>query len=240
MAAESPAPRLSVIVPTYNERDNIRPLYQALVAAVADFELIFVDDSSPDGTAQEVAALAAEDSRVRLVQRPGKLGLGSAVLCGVEHSRGQVVAMMDADLTHHPADLPRLVAALEGADVAIGSRYVRGSRMVGWPWYRRFMSFGARLVARLLLRLPVRDATSGFAVFRRPVLEGLKDQLNPKGFKLLLEVLARAPELRVREVPITFSERARGRSKMGPGEVKAFLSLLWELRRAQRQARRRS
>lgn len=225
---------LSVIVPTYNEGENIRPLYQALAAAVSDFELIFVDDASPDGTAAEVQAVAAADPRVRLVQREAKLGLGSAVLRGLEHSRGEVVAMMDADLTHSPADLPPMVAALEKADVAVGSRYVKGGRIIGWPRRRRFISYGALLLAHRLLELPVRDATSGYAVFRRQALEGIKGKLSPKGFKLLLEVLVRAPHLKVKEVPITFTERARGRSKMGVREIITFLTLLWELRAEQR------
>lgn len=225
---------LSVIVPTYNERENIRPLYQALAAAVPDFELIFVDDASPDGTGAEAEAVAAADPRVKLVHREAKLGLGSAVLRGLEHSQGEMVAMMDADLTHSPADLPRMVVALEQADVAVGSRYVKGGRIVGWPRRRRWMSYGALLLAHRLLALPVRDATSGFAVFRRPALEGIKGKLSPRGFKLLLEVMVRAPLLRVKEVPITFTDRARGRSKMGVGEIMTFLTLLWELRAEQR------
>lgn len=228
---------LSVIVPTYNERENIRPLYQALSSALSDFELIFVDDASPDGTAAEVEALAAEDTRVKLVRREAKLGLGSAVLCGLEQCQGETVAMMDADLSHSPADLPRMVAALEGTDVVVGSRYVKGGRVVGWPRRRRWMSYGALVVAHWLLDLPVRDATSGFAVFRRQALESGKGQLSPKGFKLLLEVMARGPHLKVKEVPITFTGRSRGRSKMGLGEGMAFLALVWELRAQQRLMR---
>lgn len=230
-------PALSVIVPTYNERDNVALLYQGLCAALSELEIIFVDDGSPDGTAEVIRSLKATDSRVKLVQRPGKMGLGSAVLCGLEQAQGEWVAMMDADLSHNPADLPRLMAAMqkEHADLVVASRYVKGGGTVGWPWRRRLTSRGAILLARWLLPIKVRDPLSGFALFRRSALEGVRSELSARGFKLVLEILVKAPHLRVAEVPITFVERARGHSKMGIGEIRAFLSLCLELRRWQRK-----
>lgn len=224
-------PLLSIIVPTYNERENIQPLFEAIGRAVGDFELIFVDDASPDGTAEAISRLCQDDHRVKLIERETKLGLGSAVLCGLEVASGDYVAMMDADLSHNPADLPRLMAALKEADVAVGSRYVNGASAQSWSWRRQLTSRGAILLARLLLPIKVHDATSGFALFRRPALEGVKGQLSPRGFKLLLEILVKAPHLQVKEVPVTFVERRRGRSKMDMSEVRAYLALCWQLRK---------
>jgi dolichol-phosphate mannosyltransferase len=195
-----------------------------------DFEAIFVDDNSPDGTAREIEAL--QDPRARLLSRPRKLGLGSAVVAGLDLARGDYIGMMDADLSHRPEDVARLYRAAREADITIGSRYVPGGRVVGWPLRRKIISRGATLLARLLLWMRVRDPLSGLAICRRQVLEGLKGRLSPRGYKLLLEVLARDRRSRVQEVPITFVERAHGQSKLDRGELLAFLRLLWELKRS--------
>ena len=219
---------LSLIIPTYDERGNIRPLWEGLCRHLEDFEAIFVDDNSPDGTAREIEAL--RDPRARLLSRPRKLGLGSAVVAGLDLARGDYIGMMDADLSHRPEDVARLYQAAREADITIGSRYVPGGRVVGWPLRRQIISRGATLLARLLLWMRVRDPLSGLVIYRRGVLEGLKGKLSPRGYKLLLEVLAKDRRSRVREVPITFVERACGRSKLDLGELLAFLRLLWELR----------
>lgn len=227
------AATVSVVIPTYNERDNVARLCQGVADALSErwpYEIIVVDDNSPDGTANVVRALAARDSRTRLIQRSGKLGLGSAVVEGFRASSGDVWMMMDADLSHRPQDIPRLLEGLEGVDVAIGSRYVKGGRTVGWSFIRLLGSRSMCLLARWWLGLKPRDVTAGFVAYRRESLEPLLDYLNPHGFKLLLEILVAGRWLRVREVPITFVERASGRSKMGLHETLSFLRLCWRLK----------
>ncbi len=230
---------ISVIVPTWNERDNIAPLLQGLEAALAgsDFEVVVVDDNSPDGTAEAVEAYAPGNERFRVVRRAGKLGLARAVLEGVRATRGDYVVMMDADLSHDPQVVPRLLQRLEeGYDVAVGSRYVAGGAASHWPWRRRLSSHVSILIARVLLGLRTRDLTSGFAAFRRRYLAELPTRYSARGFKLLLEVLAVWPRLRVAEEPITFGDRAMGESKYGLREVLRYLGLclrlfLYRLRR---------
>lgn len=224
-------PLISIIVPTYNERENVRPLYERIAQVLEDFELIFVDDGSPDGTAEVVEGLMACDRRVKLRQRGAKLGLGSAVLHGLEIASGEFVVMMDADLSHSPSDIPRMLSAAEAADIVIGSRYIPGGRIEGWSLQRRLLSRAAIGLCRLLLKLRVKDATSGYALFRRAFLEGIKEKLSPRGYKLLLEILVKAPEARICEVPITFTERMYGRSKMDLTEMLRFLQLCLELRK---------
>lgn len=225
--------KVSIVVPTYNERDNVVPLFEAICQALEtawEFEVIFVDDDSPDGTAQVIQRLMEKDSRVKLLRRPGKLGLGSAVRDGFGLASGSSWVMMDADLSHQPRYLPDLLLALSSADIAIGSRYVPGGGVENWPLYRRLASRVASGIARMVVGLKARDLTSGFAAFRRETVERLLPNLNPKGFKLVVEVLARAGDARVAEVPIRFVDRQRGRSKFTAGEVLAFLRLCWALR----------
>ncbi len=227
---------LSVIVPTYNERENLRELLERVDRALSGipYEVIIVDDNSPDGTAD----LAEELSRVypvRVVRRSGRLGLASAVLDGFKVSEGKFVAVMDADLQHPPEVLPRLYAMVAngGCDIAIASRYVEGGRVEGWPFFRRFMSWGATLIARTLLPRVrgVRDPMSGYFMFRRKVVEGVISEMNPKGFKILLEILVKGVWREACEVPYTFSVRKRGRSKLGLKEVANYLLHVLELSR---------
>ena len=231
-------PKVSIVVPTYNERENVAPLYQGLRETLEPawgFEVIFVDDTSPDGTAQIIQRLADTDARVKLLVRPGKLGLGSAVRDGFRMAGGAYWVMMDADLSHQPRHLLGLLAGLEHADIAIGSRYVPGGGVQNWPFLRRLASRIASGTGRLLVGLKVRDLTSGFAAFRRETLEPLLPTLSPRGFKLALEILAKARAARVVEVPIWFVDRQRGRSKFTTREVLVFLRLCWELRRARKR-----
>ena len=224
---------LSIVIPTYNERENIGPLLCGIRGALKeawDYEVIVVDDGSPDETAEVVRAAAAADPAIRLLERPRKLGLGSAVADGFSLAVGDYWLMMDADLSHRPQDLPLLVAALADADIVVGSRYVAGGGTLGWPLHRQIISRVAGKVAHLMVGIPTRDATSGFAVFRREVVEPLLPSLGLEGFKLLLELLAKAPEAQVTEVPITFVERRRGQSKLNLGETFKFIRLCWRLR----------
>jgi dolichol-phosphate mannosyltransferase len=223
---------VSLIIPTWNERENIIALLEAVRLALngAEFEVVVVDDASPDGTGAAVSEAARQHSTVRLVQRRGKLGLSSAVLEGVAQSTGDIVVMMDADFSHDPALLPQLVKHIQsGSDLVIGSRYVAGGRIQGWSFHRRIGSVVLSRFARTVFRLSVQDPLSGFAAFRREVLEGLSTRFSQRGFKLLLEVLATRPSLRVSEVPITFTDRRRGTSKLGLAEIREFVLLCYRL-----------
>ena len=228
------ANKVSIVVPTYQERENVGSLYEAICATLEpawEFEVIFVDDDSPDGTAQVIQRLAEKDGRVTLLRRPGKLGLGSAVRDGFGLASGSYWVMMDADLSHKPQYLPDLLLALSSADIAIGSRYVPGGGVENWPLLRRVASRVASGTARLVVGLKFRDLTSGFAAFRRETVEPLLPRLNPRGFKLVVELLAKAGDARITEVPIRFVDRLHGKSKFTVGEVSGFLRLCWRLRR---------
>lgn len=224
-------PDVSVVVPTYNERDTLPELAQALHRALKEgYELVVVDDSSPDGTA-DVARGLGRSFPVRVVQRPGKQGLASAVLEGARAACGSVVVVMDADLSHPPHAVPRLVEAVRsGAEVAVGSRYAPGGGIRAWPVRRRLMSRVAVVLARWWLGERVRDPVSGFFAVRRELL--LDPHLQGLGYKILLEVLSRNRGRRVVEVPYVFTDRRGGRSKLGPREVWDYLRLLWRLRRS--------
>ena len=223
---------VSIVVPTLNEGHNIARLLAAVRTALdgTDFEVLVVDDASSDGTREAVSLDARQHPNVRLVQRSGKLGLSSAVLEGAARAAGSVVVMMDADFSHDPMLLPLLVQHVRSEnDVVIGSRHVRGARIEGWPLYRRVGSIAMIQLVRSVFRLRARDPLSGFVAFRREVLDSLPTRFSARGFKLLLEVLATQPSLRVSEIPITFVNRTRGESKLGPGEVGEFLTLCWRL-----------
>ncbi|MGB9724329.1 MAG: polyprenol monophosphomannose synthase [Chloroflexia bacterium] len=228
--------RVSVIVPTYNEARSLPELagrlFSALQGAGLEGELVIVDDGSPDGT----GALAEDLARrypIQVLHRPAKLGLASAVLEGMARARGEILVVMDADLSHPPEAVPRLVAPILAgeADLAVASRYVRGGGVAHWPWTRRFVSWGANLLARPLV--PMRDATSGFFAARRDVVEGTP--LNPIGFKIGLEVMARGRYRRFVEVPYTFEDRRYGKSKFGLREVFHYLRQLFALLRRRRR-----
>ncbi|APZ41892.1 glycosyltransferase family 39 protein [Acidihalobacter ferrooxydans] len=227
---------LSVIVPTFNERDNAPELIRRVLAAFASLdepaELLIVDDDSPDGTAAAMRQAAAEHAAtdcVRVIVRKRDKGLAKAVAAGFEQARGDVLAVMDADLSHPPELLPDLLAAIHaGADVAVGSRYVAGGGTAGWPLLRRIVSRGAGLLARPLS--PVKDITSGFFALRRDCLDDL--HYVPRGYKIGLELFARLPGRRVVEVPFTFHDRTRGASKLGGAIMLAYLVQLAGLYRA--------
>ncbi|MBI4278547.1 MAG: polyprenol monophosphomannose synthase [Armatimonadetes bacterium] len=227
-------PDLSVVVPTYNEREML-PLFLARIADVArglPLEVVVVDDNSPDGTADAAGALGRQYAgrfALQVVRRPGKVGLATAVLDGAKAARAPVVAVMDCDLSHPPELLPRLLEAVRGgAGIAVASRYVPGGGIRDWPLWRRGVSRVATLMARLVLGGRVRDPVSGFFAARREILTG--PTYWGMGFKILLEVLARAPRARVVEIPYVFVDRAVGRSKLSKGEMSTFLRLLWRLR----------
>jgi dolichol-phosphate mannosyltransferase len=219
-------PTLSVVIPTRNERATVPRLLDVMRAALAgvDYELIFVDDST-DGTDHLIAEAARADPRVSLLHRAHGRGLASAVVEGLRRSRGDLLAVIDADLQHPPTLLPELVAALEGtpADIAVASRYLPGAGRPGLSAARRVVSHVTRRLARVLLRGARRssDPLSGFFVLRRNVIDGIT--LQPIGFKILLEILVRGRYTRVAEVPYVFVERAGGRTKATLGQGTTFL-----------------
>ena len=219
------------IIPTYNERANLSRLIPMLLAEVPNLDVLIVDDNSPDGTGQLAETLAQADGRVKVLHRTGKQGLGTAYVTGFTYAltRGyDYVVEMDADLSHRPEDLPRLLRAAETADVVIGSRNIPGGQIVGWSPLRRFISKGGSLYARLVLGLPIRDCTSGFKCFRRAALEALDlAALRSNGYAFQVEVnyaCARAG-LMLAEVPIVFPDRVQGTSKMS-GRIVVEAALL--------------
>ena len=212
-----------VVLPTYNERENLEGMIHRLRGSVPDAELLIVDDGSPDGTGALARELGASDPRIHLLQRAAKEGLGAAYLAGftwaLEHG-ADVVVECDADGSHQPEELPRLVAALPDHDLVVGSRWVRGGRIVNWPLSRRLLSRGGSWYARTLLRLRERDVTGGYRVFRADALRAIGlGRVDSLGYCFQIEMLWRASRagLRVVEVPITFVERVHGVSKMTGG-----------------------
>jgi dolichol-phosphate mannosyltransferase len=239
-----PTDRVTVVIPTYNERENL----SHIVAAVTHhgYRLLVVDDSSPDGTGDMADRLAASEPRMSVLHRRSKEGLGPAYAAGFDRALSEgaeIVIEMDADFSHDPADLPRLVRAVdEGADLAIGSRYVPGGSTPDWPLARRLISKGGNLYARFMLGIPIRDATAGFRAFRADALRTLPYAgARSSGYAFQIEMALRASEagMDVVEVPISFRDRTRGTSKMGSGIVIEAMRLvtIWGLARMKRGAR---
>ena len=229
-----------VIIPTYNERENITVILRAIFDLHQDFHVLVVDDGSPDGTADVVRSLQAEmEGSVFLVERKGKLGLGTAYIHGFKWALNlgyNFIFEMDADFSHNPADLPRLYDACKngGADVAIGSRYVKGGGVRNWPKNRIALSKGGSLYTRLILWTPVADQTAGFVCYKREVLETINlDEIHFAGYAFQIEMKFAAWKLgfKLKEVPILFEDRKFGESKMNRGIVKegilGVLKLRW-------------
>lgn len=221
---------VSIVVPTYNEAEGLPRLVEAVFAALRecdiDAEMVIVDDNSPDGTGAVADELATQ-FKVRVLHRQGKLGLASAVVDGFRLANGGILGVMDADLSHAPSAVPRLVKVIQSgeADLAVGSRYVPGGGTEGWPFRRRFTSTAACWLARPFTG--VRDATSGFLFMRREVVDGV--QLNPIGFKIGLEIIAKGRYRRCVEVPYVFRDRFAGQSKFGKKEIIAYVRQLASL-----------
>ncbi|MCX6818097.1 MAG: polyprenol monophosphomannose synthase [Candidatus Aenigmarchaeota archaeon] len=207
---------ISVIVPTYNERENIAVLIPRIFSSLENNamrgEVIVVDDNSPDGTAEAAEKLGGEYS-VRVLRRPRKEGLSSAVIAGIAKADGDVIGVIDADLSHPPEEIPTLARPVleKKADITVASRYVRGGGIENWPVSRRIISRGAGLLAKPIANL--KDPLSGFFFFRRSVIEG--KELNPTGYKIGLEVIVKSGSKRVAEIPYIFHDRKIGSSKLG-------------------------
>ncbi len=237
---------VTVVVPTYNERDNLPHLAAAI--RLHGYRLLVVDDDSPDGTGTLAEAVAAPDPFMEVLHRSRKEGLGPAYAAGFDHvlaGPSEIVIEMDADFSHSPEDLPRLVEAVEaGADLAIGSRYVRGGSTPDWPWHRRFLSRGGNLYARLMLGVPVRDATAGFRAFRAEALRTLPyraAQASGYGFQVEMAMRAHQAGLAIVELPVVFRDRTTGTSKMDGAIVREAMWLVtrWGIGRLLRLGRTR-
>lgn len=230
-----------VIIPTYNERENIASILNAIFDLRQDFHVLVIDDGSPDGTADIVRQMQATHSTsLFLEERKGKLGLGTAYIHGFKWAIGRgyhFIFEMDADFSHNPNDLQRLYEACkyDGADVAIGSRYVRGGGTINWPWDRILLSKGGSLYTRIITWMPVRDTTAGFVCYRKEVLEAINlDEIRFLGYAFQIEMKFASWKLgfTIKEVPIVFEDRKYGVSKMHKGIVKegilGVLKLRWE------------
>ncbi len=216
----APLGTVLVIIPTYNEAENIEPIIARLRAAVPHAHVLIADDNSPDGTGKLADELAAGDDHVQVLHRKGKEGLGAAYLAGfrwgIDHGYG-VLVEMDADGSHQPEELPRLLTALKGADLVLGSRWIAGGRVVNWPKSRELLSRGGSTYSRMMLGVGLRDVTGGYRAFRKETLEGLgMDEVASAGYCFQVDLAWRAQKAgyHVVEVPITFVERERGDSKM--------------------------
>lgn len=227
-----------VITPTYNEKENIEKIVRKVMSLAGDFHMLIVDDGSPDGTAGIIRSLQNEyGGRLHLVERTGKMGLGTAYIAGFKWALEKdyrYIFEMDADFSHDPDDLPRLhEACVNGADVAVGSRYVRGGKVVNWPWDRIFISKGASLYTRLITWMPVRDCTAGFICYTNKVLKAIPlNEVRFIGYAFQIEMKYRAWKLgfKIKEVPITFVDRKEGVSKMTKGIIEEAIYGVWKMR----------
>jgi len=225
-----------IVIPTYNERENLPTLVEQLRTSTPEAHLLVVDDGSPDGTGQLADSFAAADPRVHVLHRTSKDGLGRAYIAGLtwglEHGYDRLV-QMDADLSHNPCDVPRLIAATGSADLAIGSRYVKGGGTVNWGLFRQILSRGGGLYARTILGLPIQDLTGGFKCWRRPVLEAIDlPSVRSNGYSFQIEMTWRALRkgFKATEVPIVFTDRVDGVSKMSKRIVFEAVGMVWRLR----------
>jgi dolichol-phosphate mannosyltransferase len=232
-----PASRTLVALATYNEIENLPSLADEILRVLPDADVLVVDDNSPDGTGRWCEAKAASESRVRCIQRAGKLGLGSATIAAIQYAIDhayEILVTLDADWSHDPANLQKLVEALERADVAIGSRYCEGGAIEGWQVHRRLMSRWMNALTRTMLRLPVRDASGAFRAYRVAILAKIDvTNIRAQGYAYVEEILWLLDRAGASfaEVPITFHERRAGRSKIDASEAVGKLSTLLRLAR---------
>jgi len=230
-------PQLLVVIPTYNERENIASLVEAILALNDRYAILVVDDSSPDGTGAIVGELATRmPGRIELLTRARKQGIGRAYVAGFARalkSEAPLIAQMDADHSHQPSDLAQLVEAADSAQLVLASRYIEGGATRGWPWHRRLISRAGGLYAGLILGVPIRDLTGGFKVWHRETLGGIElDSIHSDGYCFQIETTYRALRkgFTVEQVPITFTDRVAGKSKLSRRVVIEAAIMVWRLR----------
>lgn len=224
-----------VIIPTYNELDNIEKLLEQVLSKDDSLEVLVVDDNSPDGTALRVKFMQSSQPRIHLLERPGKLGLGSAYVAGFKYALErdyEFILEMDADFSHNPEDIPRLLNMAKTKDLVIGSRYCNGVNIINWPFKRLLISYFASKYVRVITGMPVKDPTGGFKCFHRRVLESINlDQILSDGYAFQIEMNFRAwvKMFRIKEIPIVFTERLNGHSKMSRHIVYEAAWMVWRL-----------
>ena len=225
-----------VVIPTYNEAENIRLIAAAVLAASPQTHILFVDDNSPDGSGRLADAMGQADPRVHVLHKQDKQGLGRAYIAGFKWAlerHYRYIFEMDADFSHNPVELPKFLEAAANADLILGSRYINGIRIVNWPLNRLILSKGASLYVRLLTGMPFSDPTGGYKCFRREVLEAINlDRIRSNGYSFQIEMTHTAWKLgfRIVEVPIIFEDRRSGQSKMNPAIVREALGMVLRLR----------
>ncbi len=229
------ASNVLVIIPTYDERDNVKPIAQNVLQHVPEAHILFVDDNSPDGTGKILDEMQTKSDQIHVMHRSGKQGLGKAYLAGFKWALERdydYIFEMDADFSHNPAELPRFLAAAQDADLVLGSRYCEGIRITNWPLRRLILSKGAATYVRLMTGMPVTDPTGGFKCFRREVLQAIPlDRIISNGYSFQVEMTHAAwmRRFRIKEVPITFEDRFTGYSKMSGKIFKEALWIVWKL-----------
>lgn len=229
--------RALIVMPTYNELENIGRIVPEVLQQGAQFDILIVDDNSPDGTAQVVKDLQKEHGqRIHLIERSGKMGLGTAYVTGFKYAlehHYDFIFEMDADFSHDPKMLPQFLEAIKEADLVLGSRYLDGVNVVNWPLPRLLLSYGASLYTRLITGLPIKDPTGGFKCFRRQVLEEINlENVHSNGYSFQIEMSFRAwnKGFRLREISIVFTDRVGGKSKMSPQIVREAIWMVWVLK----------
>ena len=225
-----------VIIPTYNERENIEPMLEKLLALPYGLDVLIVDDNSPDGTAALVEEWQKKSERVHLIRRPGKMGLGSAYRDGFRYALqhgAEYIFEMDADFSHDPEAIGEFLRAAQDADIVLGSRYLHGVTVVNWPLSRLILSYSANVYTRIITGLPLADATGGYKCFRRRALEGIRlDRVKSEGYSFQIEMSFRCWKrgFRIKEIPILFVDRRAGVSKMSRKIIWEAAGLVWRLR----------
>ena len=225
-----------VIIPTYNEIQNIKKLIYQIIEILPEINILIVDDNSPDGTGEYVRELSSVDSRVKLLSRPGKLGLGTAYVAGFKYmlENGYEIAyQMDADFSHDPKELLNMQKEIDNNDVVIGSRYIKGVNVINWPMKRLLLSYFANKYTKIVTGIPVCDATGGFKCFRKEVLQTINlDKIKSNGYSFQIEMNFKAWKrgFKIKEIPIIFYDRTEGNSKMSKKIVHEAIFMVWELR----------
>lgn len=226
-----------IIIPTYNEADNIKNIISRIIKLnIPDLAILVVDDNSPDGTGKAVKKICEKDSRIRLIQRDSKLGLGTAYVAGFKYAieKGfDYVFEIDADFSHDPGDIPKFLEKIDSFDLVIGSRYIVGVNVVNWPLSRLLLSLSANWYTRIITGLPVHDCTSGYRCFRKSVLESINlDEIHSDGYSFQIEMTFKAwkKNFRILELPIVFTDRVKGNSKMTRKVMREAAWVVWKLR----------
>jgi len=225
-----------VVIPTYNECENIEKMIHRLIELYPNIHILVVDDNSPDGTGKYVEDKSKEDDRIHVIHRAGKLGLGTAYVAGFKYVLERdydYVVQMDADFSHDPKDVGRLLEAIEQNDLVIGSRYIQGVNVINWPMSRLLLSYFASIYTRVITGMPVMDATGGFKCFRREVLQNINlDKVKSNGYSFQIEMNFKTYKMnfRIKEIPIVFTDRVEGTSKMSKKIVHEAVTMVWKLR----------